>query len=105
VAPLGRKLDIIARNPKACATVIADLGYKDGECAHPFESVVMTGTMRLLEDPDEIRAGMRVLIGQLESTSGAEEIYARNNLDSADALKRFRLLVFEIEDRTAKSGE
>jgi nitroimidazol reductase NimA-like FMN-containing flavoprotein (pyridoxamine 5'-phosphate oxidase superfamily) len=105
VAPVGRKLDIIARNPKACATVIADLGYKDGGCAHPFESVVMTGTMRLLEDPDEIRSGMRVLIGQLESAEHTEAIWARNNLDADEALKRFRLLVFQIEDLTAKRGE
>lgn len=105
VAPEGRKLDVIARNPKACATVIADLGYKSGECAHPFESVVMTGTMRLLEDPEDVRTGMRVLIGQLESAEEAETVFARNNLDSADGLKRFRLLVFQIEDLIAKRGE
>jgi nitroimidazol reductase NimA-like FMN-containing flavoprotein (pyridoxamine 5'-phosphate oxidase superfamily) len=105
VAPEGRKLDVIARNPKACATVVADLGYKSGECAHPFESVVMTGTMRMLEDPQDIRAGMRVLIGQLESVEDAEAVFARNKLDSDEGLKRFRLLVFEIEGLTAKRGE
>jgi nitroimidazol reductase NimA-like FMN-containing flavoprotein (pyridoxamine 5'-phosphate oxidase superfamily) len=105
VATAGRKLDVIARNPKACATVVADLGYKSGECAHPFESVVMTGTMRLLEDPQDIRAGMRVLIGQLESVEDAEAVFARNKLDSDEGLKRFRLLVFEIEGLTAKRGE
>ena len=105
VATVGRKLDIIARNPKACATVVSDLGYKRGECAHPFESVVMTGTMRLLEDPEEIRAGMRVLIGQLESAADSETVFARNELDSDAALKRFRLLVFEIDDLVAKRGE
>jgi nitroimidazol reductase NimA-like FMN-containing flavoprotein (pyridoxamine 5'-phosphate oxidase superfamily) len=101
----GRKLDIIARNPKACATVVADLGYKQGECAHPFESVVMTGTMRLLEDPEEVRAGMRVLIGQLESASDAQAVFDRNELDSDTALKRFSLLVFEIGHLDAKRGE
>ncbi len=105
VANSGRKLDIIARNPKACATVIADLGYKQGACAHPFESVVMTGTMRLLENPEEVRAGMRVLIGQLESASDAQAVFDRNALDSDAALKRFRLLVFEIEHVDAKRGE
>ncbi len=65
----------------------------------------MTGTMRLLEDPEEIRAGMRVLIGQLESAADAETVFARNKLDSDAALKRFRLLVFEIDDLVAKRGE
>ena len=36
VAPEGYKLDIIAANPLACATVVHDRGYKTGECAHPF---------------------------------------------------------------------
>ena len=105
VANAGRKLDIIARNPKACATIVSDLGYKQGECAHPFESVVMTGTMRLLEDPEEVRAGMRVLIGQLESAHNAAAVFERNKLASDVALKQFRLLVFEIEELTAKRGQ
>ncbi|MDP1795064.1 MAG: pyridoxamine 5'-phosphate oxidase family protein [Acidimicrobiales bacterium] len=105
VAPTGRKLDVIASNPKACATIVADLGYKDGACAHPFESVVMTGTVRVLDDPEEIRAGMRVLIGQLESAGDTAAIFARNKLDTDDALERFRMLVFQIEEITAKAGE
>jgi nitroimidazol reductase NimA-like FMN-containing flavoprotein (pyridoxamine 5'-phosphate oxidase superfamily) len=105
VAPKGRKLDIIARNPRACATVIADLGYTQGKCEHPFESVVMTGDMHLLDDPDEIREGMRVLIGQLESAEDAETVFARNKLDSDEGLTRFRLLVFDIQDWTAKRGK
>jgi nitroimidazol reductase NimA-like FMN-containing flavoprotein (pyridoxamine 5'-phosphate oxidase superfamily) len=104
VATTGRKLDIIARNPKACVTVVSDLGYQFGECAHPFESVVMTGTMRLVEDPDDIRTGMRALIGQLESPTDAEAIFERNKLGTDDGLKRFRLLTFEIGDVSAKRG-
>ena len=105
VARSGRKLDIIARNPNACATVIADGGYKHGECAHPFESVVMTGSMRLLDDPEEVRDGIRVLIGQLESEEDAADVFERNRLDYDVSLKQFRLLVFEIEEATAKRGE
>jgi len=105
VAPKGRKLDIIAANPLACVTVVCDLGYKVGECAHPYESVVMFGRMRLLEDPDDIRAGMRTLVAQLESMEAEAQIWARHKLDTPDALKRFRLLVFEIDDLTAKTGQ
>jgi nitroimidazol reductase NimA-like FMN-containing flavoprotein (pyridoxamine 5'-phosphate oxidase superfamily) len=105
VAAKGRKLDIIAGNPKACATVVGDLGYLDGECAHPYESVVMRGRMRLLDDPADIRAAMRTLIGQLESAEAAEAIYQRHELDDEAALKRFRLLTFEIESMTAKRGQ
>lgn len=104
-APRGRKLDIIASNPLACVTVIDDGGYKAGECAHPFESVVLFGRMRVLDDPSDARAAMRALIGQLESTGDGAALWERHDLDSAEALARFRMLAFEIEDLTAKSGQ
>jgi nitroimidazol reductase NimA-like FMN-containing flavoprotein (pyridoxamine 5'-phosphate oxidase superfamily) len=105
VAPAGRKLDIIAKNPRGCATVVVDLGYQVGECAHPYASVVMSGQLRVLEDAEEIRAAMRVLIGRLEAPEAETAIWERNALDTADALARFKMLVFEIEDLSAKSGQ
>lgn len=105
VAPEGRKLDIIAKNPRACATIVLDHGYSTGECAHPFESVVLFGGMRVLEDPAETRSAMRTLIGQLESPEDAARIWERNALDDAATLLRFRMLVFDIEDVTAKGGQ
>lgn len=105
VATAGRKLDILAVNPRACATVIEDLGYLHGECAHPFRSVVMTGTMRLIDDPDDVRTGMRTLIGQLETHEDAAAIFARHKLETDEALVRFRLLVFDIEDISAKQDQ
>jgi uncharacterized protein len=105
VAPQGRKLDIIAKNSRACATVVGDLGYRPGECAHPYESVVMFGRLRVLEEPGEIRAAMRVLIGQLESPAAEKAVWERNQLDTDEALVRFRMLVLEIDDLTAKAGQ
>lgn len=105
VAKEGRKLDIIARNPRACATIVDDLGYKHGECAHPFRSVVLTGTMRLAEDPEDVRAGMRTLIGQLETPADADAIFTRHKIDTDKGLKRFRLLVLDIEEMSAKQDE
>jgi hypothetical protein len=105
VAPGGRKLDLIAKNPLACATVVGDLGYRHGECAHPYESVVMFGRMRVLEEPNEVRAAMRTLISQLESPDAEAKVWERNRLDTPEALQRFRMLVFEIDDLTAKTGQ
>ncbi len=105
VATAGRKLDIIAKNPRACATIIDDLGYKYGACAHPFRSVVLGGTMRLVEDPDDIRAGMRSLIDQLETPADAEAIFERHNLETDEGLRRFRLLVLDIDHVSAKQDE
>lgn len=105
VAPAGRKLDIIATNPRACATIVDDLGYKHGDCAHPFRSVVMTGTMRVVEDPEDMRAGMRTLISQLETPGDVEVIFAQHKLETDQGLKRFKLLVLDIEEMSAKQDE
>ena len=105
VARQGRKLDIIARNPRACATVVADLGYLAGECAHPYASVVLVGRMRVLEDPADARRAMRTLIGQLESADDESAIWARNLLDTEAGLGRCRMLALEIAELTAKSGQ
>ena len=105
VAPNGRKLDIIAKNPRGCATVVHDLGYKAGECAHPYASVVLFGHLRVLDDPADAREAMRTLIGQLESPEDESAIWARNLLDTEAGLARCRMLAFEIEDLTAKAGQ
>ena len=105
VASAGRKLDIIARNPRACVSIVADLGYKSGECAHPFQSLVMEGRMRLLDDLDEARSAMRVLIGQLEGMDAVDGLFAHHELDGETVFRRMSVLVFEIEDITAKEGE
>jgi len=104
VAPKGRKLDVIVANARGCATVIEDLGYQAGQCKHHFRSVVMTGTLRVLTDPGDIRAAMLTLIGQLESPADTADIWQRNRLDDPACLERFRALVFDIESVTAKAG-
>ena len=105
VSRKGRKLDVIAKNPRACATVVADLGYRVGECAHPYASVVVSGRMRVLEDPADARNAMRTLIGQLESADDESAIWARNLLDTDAGMGRCRMLAFEIDELTAKSGQ
>lgn len=102
VARTGRKLDIIERNPRACATVIVDRGYTHGECEHPFRSVVMTGRMRLVTEHDEARDVMRSLLAQLEPTPDAWE---RMRLDDEARMNSFRALVFEIDSVCGKEGQ
>lgn len=104
-ATAGRKLDIIARNPRACATVILDLGYRETECAHSYESVVVTGRMRVLDDIDEVRAAMHVLVSHLESPQAREAVWARNGLNDDLAFKRFTILEFAIDELCAKHGQ
>jgi nitroimidazol reductase NimA-like FMN-containing flavoprotein (pyridoxamine 5'-phosphate oxidase superfamily) len=59
--------------------VIIDGGYVAGQCKHEYESIVMTGTMRVLTDPAEAHAGMRALIGALEGDPAP--LWEHYNLD------------------------
>jgi nitroimidazol reductase NimA-like FMN-containing flavoprotein (pyridoxamine 5'-phosphate oxidase superfamily) len=58
----GLKLEFIAANPRACASIVEDLGYRNGECAHDYRSAVLFGRMSVVESPDERRHGLHVLI-------------------------------------------
>lgn len=98
----GRKIDAIARDPRACATVIADRGYKHGECAHPFESVVLHGTMRLVSDPAEKLHGLRVLVEHLEDGPDA---FATMGFDQPGRVDGVTALAFDIERLVAKQGQ
>lgn len=102
VATAGRKLDAIAADPRACATVIADGGYEQGACKHHYRSVVLGGTMSVVDDLDEKRHGMRVLIDHLEDAPAA--VWERNGLDGDKALERVIVVRFDIETITGKAG-
>lgn len=98
----GRKLDAIAAEPRVCATVIVDGGYEQTKCKHHYESVVLTGTMSLVEDGEEARHGMRVLVGHLEDDP--QPVWERNRLDGDEVFARMRVARLTIEHVTGKAG-
>jgi nitroimidazol reductase NimA-like FMN-containing flavoprotein (pyridoxamine 5'-phosphate oxidase superfamily) len=102
VAPEGRKLDALKADPHVCATVIIDLGYELGRCKHNYRSVVLTGTMSLVTDLEEARAGMRVLVGHLEDEPQA--VWEKNNLDDDATFDRMRMARLDIDEMTGKAG-
>jgi nitroimidazol reductase NimA-like FMN-containing flavoprotein (pyridoxamine 5'-phosphate oxidase superfamily) len=99
----GQKIDLIARDPRACATVIAENGYTHGECEHPFESVVMFGTMRVVEDAEEKLHAIHTLVDHLETD--AEKYWESRSWKLESRMAGFSALVFEIERLTAKRGK
>ena len=102
VAHAGHKLDVIAREPRVCGTVIIDGGYNRGECEHPFESVVLRGRMHIVTADDEKLRAMHALVNHLESDPAA--YWSSRSWKLEDRLKGFSALVFEIESVTAKQG-
>lgn len=102
VAHEGRKLDIISRDPRATGTVVVDHGYRQGACAHPFESVVIEGTFRIAHAEDEKRHAIETLVRHLEDEPDAYWDSRLWSLD--DRITGFTALVFEIETMSAKRG-
>lgn len=102
VAHEGRKLDIIERSPRACATIIIDAGYNSGECEHPFESVVMDGALRKVVDDAEKRHAIHTLVGHLEDDPDGYWESRKWSLD--ERIDGFSALAFEIGTISAKQG-
>lgn len=67
----GKKMDYLQANPNVWGEVIADLGYKDGACDHAFRSVHFKGTVAFIEDIEEKRAALDIMVDQLESIPDA----------------------------------
>ncbi len=102
VAHEGHKLDVIARNPAACGTVVIDRGYSQGECEHPYESVVMRGILRLVQDAEEKLRAIHTLVDHLEDEP--EAYWQSRSWRLEQRLNGFSALCFEIESVTAKHG-
>lgn len=103
VALEGHKLDVIARNPAACGTIVVDHGYNQGECEHPYESVVMRGKMRLVEDPEEKLHAIQTLVEHLEEAP--ETYWESRSWRLEQRMDGFSALCFEIDSMTAKQGK
>jgi nitroimidazol reductase NimA-like FMN-containing flavoprotein (pyridoxamine 5'-phosphate oxidase superfamily) len=65
-AKKGRKTDIIQKNPRVCGTIVEDHGYVKGDCSHNYRSAVVWGTMTLVDDLNEKKRALDVLLRQLE---------------------------------------
>lgn len=100
----GLKLDIIEKNPNVCATVIEDLGYQHGECNHSFRSIVFWGKMSIIDDLEEKKHGLNILIDHLEE----EPDEVRKKLlkeDSRYEKMQMAILRLDIDELTGKQAE
>lgn len=86
----GLKLDLIKKNPLVCMTIIQDNGYQHDHCTHAYKSVIIRGTMKLIETDEERMHAIKVMIGQLEKDpqsqmkklSGQSELWQKTQMFS-----------------------
>ncbi len=96
----GLKLDFLIANKKVCATVIEDGGYVMDECAHEYKSIVFWGEMHVVNDLDEKRYGMGILLNHLEEkdTIIAEKLH-KSDQGFATNMEVLRLDIKEIHGK------
>ncbi|MCJ7579387.1 MAG: pyridoxamine 5'-phosphate oxidase family protein [Candidatus Aminicenantes bacterium] len=97
----GLKLEILSKNPRVCATVMEDHGYKRDECSHAYRSIVFWGTLRVVQELKEKKYGMEVLFRHLETNP--DPIRERNFKTERDYAK-VNILRLDIEEITGKQG-
>ncbi|MFO7676499.1 MAG: pyridoxamine 5'-phosphate oxidase family protein [bacterium] len=66
----GRKADAIRENPEVYGQVLDDRGYLPGECDHSFTTVQFEGRAEFVEDIEEKRRALALLIDHCEPDPG-----------------------------------
>ncbi len=97
----GQKIDFVRRNPLVCGTVIEDLGYVQGECAHEYQTVVLRGEMSVVEDLSEKQHAMDVLLSHLERDP---DVVRERSLRDEGVYDRMAILRLDIQDVAGTRG-
>ncbi len=100
-APKGLKMDFLSCNKKVCATVIEDGGYLMGECGHEYKSVVFWGDMQIVDNLDEKKHGMSILLHHLEKK---DSVIREKIIKSEDFYSKMELLRLDIDQIHGKAG-
>ena len=98
-AKSGLKIDFINENPHVCGTIIEDLGYIANECEQKYRSVVFWGEMFFIEDLEEKKHGIDVLINHLEKNPGKVK---EKSIKSEQRYEDVGILRLDIKELTGK---
>ncbi len=104
----GLKMEYLKQNNNVCLTIIEDLGYMFGMCEHSFRSIVCWGNLILVEDLDEKKHGINIMIRHLESNyEQVEKSLSQNHnlhLKKDSTYKGVAVLKFHLKEITGKAN-
>ena len=95
----GDKLDYIQKNNRICATIIEDNGYLKTKCDHDYMSLIIRGTISVIEKLEEKKHGLQVLLNHLEEEP--KPIFERN-IKNDDSYNGVTILKLNIESIIGK---
>ncbi len=97
-APQGRKLDLIAQNPRACFTVIDQKTVLPEQYSTAYSSVMAFGSCQLLTDRQEKKAALECLVNKYCAQNTQEDI--RKTIDKG--LDRTTMVAMDVEEISGK---
>ncbi|MCF7936038.1 MAG: pyridoxamine 5'-phosphate oxidase family protein [Synergistales bacterium] len=102
-ATTGKKIDLIRRDPRASFQVETDVVFHDDPkkssgITLTYRSVIGFGSLRILEDSDEKREGIRILAAHYDERGARVE-------RSDEALRNVAILELTIDHMTGKQHE
>lgn len=98
----GLKIEFIKENPKVCATIIDDRGYQLGQCEHHYAPIVLWGKMSIVEELEEKKYAMDILLNHLEENS---QPIKERTLKNEQVYQNIGILKLEITELTGKEGK
>ena len=101
-AQKGLKLEFLDDTPEVCATVIHDKGYKKGKYAHSYRSVIFWGKMTVVDDMEEKKHGLDILLSHLEEEP---DRLKKRLLKDDKSYASLGVLKLEISRITGKQGQ
>lgn len=98
----GKKIDFIKNNSIVCATIIENNGYVDGKCEQHYSSLLIFGKMFIIENIEEKKNGLNVILHHLESEP---ESILKRNIPNDESYHKIIILKLKIERITGKKGK
>ena len=95
----GDKLEFIEKNCKTCGTVIVDNGYIKTKCDHDYKSLIIRGNLEKVEDLEEKKHGLQILLNHLEEDP--KPIFERN-IKNDESYVKVTILRLTIESVIGK---
>ena len=62
----GKKIEYLKANPMVWGQALIDNGYQQGSCDHLYHTAQFSGTVRFLEDHEEKKHALKIMIRKLD---------------------------------------
>ncbi len=95
----GDKLEYINKNSNVCGTIIKDNGYLKTKCDHDYESLILRGKIFVINDLEEKKHALQMLLTHLEEDP--KPIFERN-ISNDESYKKVTILRMNIESKIGK---